>query len=193
MKKDSITLPTKFEDFIFTYHSFEEGFCVTIGKGDLNKDNVPVRLHSSCLFSEALNSLDCDCKLQLDAAMELINTEGFGIIVYLYQEGRGQGLNNKFLAMHVQQSDGVDTAEAYKKLNLDLDPRDYTVAIKALNELNVNSKIRIMSNNPRKVKALEANGFTIVSKINLTYPISDKVHSYLKSKKDKLDHEIEGF
>jgi GTP cyclohydrolase II len=187
----STVLTTDYGEFNVSYHQEAENFCVSLYKGDLTQPNCVVRLHSSCLFSETLHSLDCDCNLQLSKAMETIAKEGKGIIVYLYQEGRGHGLSNKIKSMEIERVKGVDTVEAFTELHFDLDPRIYTVAINALKELKVNKEIRLMTNNPRKRKQLEEGGFIINDRVILHYPVNAQVKEYLKVKKNKLGHEID--
>lgn len=182
-------LMTEYGDLDVAYHESSNGFCVTLSKGDL-KDGPIVRIQSSCLFSEAFHSIDCDCNLQLSNSIRLISENSNGVIVYLYQEGRGHGLDRKIKAMEVMNAKGYDTAEAFEHLNYELDPRDYTMAIDALRDLGIVGKIKLISNNPRKVDALEKSGF-VVERIALTYPISSKIRGYLKSKKEKLGHKID--
>src|SRR6185369_15346085 len=107
-----------------------------------------------------------------------------------FQEGRGLGLINKMKAMEAERIKNIDTVEAFTHLNFELDPRNYTIAIKALRELGVNKKIHLISNNPRKKNQLEAGGFTITKRIKLAYPINTPVKKYLKIKKEKLGHEL---
>jgi len=186
-------LPTHFGDMTVRYHQFRINYdfeaCISISNGDITEENTIVRMHSSCLFSEALGSESCDCSLQLSTSMELIAKEG-GVIVYLYQEGRGMGLANKIKSMELERTEHIDTAEAFKKLHFELDPRNYSVAIAALKELGVNKNIRLISNNPRKRTQLQEGGFCVVENVKLSYPINNVVRGYLKAKKEKLGHEL---
>jgi 3,4-dihydroxy 2-butanone 4-phosphate synthase/GTP cyclohydrolase II len=186
----STYLITEFGEFKVSYHKIHEDFCVSLSVGKINLPNPIVRVHSSCLFSESLHSVDCDCDLQLTKAMELIGKKKNGVIIYLYQEGRGLGLANKIKAMEVERTRGVDTVEAFTELHFDLDPRDYTIAIQALNELGVNKHIRLISNNPRKREQLEKGGFVVSNKVTQMYPINKRVREYLKVKQNKLGHSI---
>ena len=191
MIRSSTILNTLYGDFKVSYHEINNDFCVSLSCGNIEDSGTIVRLHSSCLFSEALHSIDCDCDLQLSKAMEIIAKEGQGVIIYLYQEGRGLGLANKITAMEVQRTQHCDTADAFNSLHFDLDPRRYDVAVKSLLELNVNKHIRLITNNPRKRKQLEEGGFIIDGKVGIRYPMNKIVREYLRSKKDKLGHEID--
>ncbi|MGU9544574.1 GTP cyclohydrolase II RibA [Bacillus cereus] len=188
---NSTILPTKYGKFTVTNHLINNQDCVTMHIGDISNGFPLVRIHSSCLFSEALNSTDCDCKLQLDSALEEIQKYGKGILVYLYQEGRGHGLSRKIKAMETERIHEIDTVDAFNILNYELDPRDYSLAIEALRRIQLSKEIRLMSNNYRKAKALEEAGYTIVEKFKLTYPVSSDVKEYLLAKKNKLGHSIE--
>lgn len=189
-KYRSTILTTKNGDIKVTYHSFVEGSCVSLSSGNLSQNGIPVRVHSSCLFSEAFDSIGCDCRLQLSEAIKTIMKNG-GVIIYLYQEGRGHGLEKKINSMEIERKMGIDTVEAFKRLKLALDPRDYTVAIKALKELNINPIIKFMSNNPRKKKQMEEGGFLIEKLVQLKYPVNKSINKYLKVKKSKLGHLID--
>ncbi|MEI6528590.1 MAG: GTP cyclohydrolase II [bacterium] len=182
-------LVTEFGEMDVSYHESDNGFCVSLSKGGL-KNGPVVRIHSSCLFSEALHSIDCDCNLQLASAIKYISEEGNGAIIYLYQEGRGHGLDKKIKAMGVMRDMKCDTAEAFHHLNYELDPRDYKIAVDALKDLNICREIRLISNNPRKIIALERSGFK-VKRLTLTYPLNEATKKYLQSKKDKLGHVID--
>lgn len=186
----STLLPTEFGSFKVCYHQYNRDFCVSLSCGQINESNCFVRLHSSCLFSESFSSIDCDCKLQLTRSLEIIGKARKGVVIYLYQEGRGYGLANKIKAMEVERTKKIDTVEAFKYLHFNLDPRDYTVAIKALKDLAINPKIRLITNNPRKITQLRKAGFIVVSNVKISYPINSRVRQYLKVKKLKLGHLI---
>lgn len=177
--------------FKVSYHQFKTGSCVAFSMGDLDTGEPLVRMHSSCLFSEAFDSIDCDCKLQLEYSLRKIANESSGVIVYLYQEGRGHGLDMKIKAMEVEKVHNIDTFEAFKTLNLNIDPRDYDIAISALKDLAVSRTIRLITNNPNKERQLSDRGFKITERVKLSYPINEKIASYLKVKKDKMGHSIE--
>ena len=130
-----------------------------------SKDFVPtVRIHSACLFSEAFRSQECECREQLDAALSEIALRG-GAIIYMMQEGRGIGLFGKTRAMELQRVRGVTTAEAYHLLGHKPDPRNYNLAIQAMTALRLRKRIRFVSNNPRKMHAVERAGFQIVERV----------------------------
>jgi GTP cyclohydrolase II len=180
---------TEYGELNIAYHESNNDFCVTLSKGDFKNDPI-VRIQSSCLFSEAFHSIDCDCNLQLSNSIKLITENGNGVVVYLYQEGRGHGLDKKIKAMEVMNTLGYDTAQAFDCLKYELDPRNYQTAIEALKDLKISGKIKLISNNPRKVEALEKAGFEL-ERIKLTYPVNSKTRDYLKSKKEKLGHKID--
>src|SRR3954447_21653750 len=123
-----------------------------------------IRIQSACLFGEAFHSEECDCRQQLDASLELIASAG-GVIIYLFQEGRGIGLCEKIVAMEIERVDGLNTAEAFAKLGYAQDIRTYVTAIEALKAIEMGSKLRVISNNPFKLKALEDGGYEIVERI----------------------------
>ena len=187
--KSKTKIITDHGEFNVVYHEFENGYCISLHRGDLKAKPI-VRIHSSCLFSEALHAIDCDCKLQLSGAIEMIATSGNGVIVYLYQEGRGHGLEKKIRAMDIMESLSCDTVDAFNKLGYELDVRDYKIAIGALKDLGVAKEVRLVSNNPKKKLALEGAGF-VVDPICLKYKVNNMTKKYLRSKKDKLGHTID--
>jgi 3,4-dihydroxy 2-butanone 4-phosphate synthase/GTP cyclohydrolase II len=145
-----------------------------------------VRVHSECLTGDALGSLRCDCGSQLDRALERIAREGTGVLVYIRQEGRGIGLANKIRAYELQDQ-GFDTVEANEKLGFKPDLRDYGVGAQILVDLGV-SRIRLMTNNPRKIVGLEGYGLHVVERVPLlTKPTAANL-GYLTTKRDKLGH-----
>jgi 3,4-dihydroxy 2-butanone 4-phosphate synthase/GTP cyclohydrolase II len=147
-----------------------------------------VRVHSSCLTGDIFGSCRCDCGPQLHKAMEMIEKEGKGVIVYMNQEGRGIGLLNKLKAYKLQE-EGLDTVEANIKLGFKMDERDYGVGAQILRDLGV-SKIKLMTNNPTKRAGLTGYGLEIVE--NVPIEIKSNIHNklYLKVKKDKLGHSL---
>jgi len=147
---------------------------------------VLVRMHSECLTGDALHSLRCDCGFQRDLALERISKEGKGVLVYLRQEGRGIGLINKIRAYHLQDQ-GLDTVEANLALGFPPDLRDYGVGAQILYDLGVR-KMRLLTNNPRKVKALSGFGIEIVERIPLRAGDNPHNERYLQAKKEKLGH-----
>jgi 3,4-dihydroxy 2-butanone 4-phosphate synthase / GTP cyclohydrolase II len=184
-------LPTRFGDF--TIHVFDDAVDnqehVALVRGDITDGNdVLVRVHSSCLTGDVLHSVRCDCGAQLDAAMERIAAEGRGVLLYLNQEGRGIGLANKIRAYELQD-EGFDTVEANERLGFKADQRDYGVGVQILRELGVRT-MRLLSNNPRKLVAIEGYGLTVNDWLPLEIPASDSTRRYLKTKKEKLGHKL---
>jgi 3,4-dihydroxy 2-butanone 4-phosphate synthase/GTP cyclohydrolase II len=184
-------LPTRFGDF--TIHVFDNAVDnqehVALVRGDITDGkDVLVRVHSSCLTGDVLHSVRCDCGAQLDAAMERIASEGRGVLLYLNQEGRGIGLANKIRAYELQD-EGFDTVEANERLGFKADQRDYGVGVQILRELGVRN-MRLLSNNPRKLVAIEGYGLTVTDWLPLEIPASDSTRRYLKTKKEKLGHKL---
>ena len=182
-------LPTRFGEFrILGYRDTltgEEHAALVMGSWD-PEEPVLVRMHSECLTGDALHSLRCDCGFQRDLALERISKEGKGVLVYLRQEGRGIGLVNKIRAYHLQDQ-GLDTVEANLALGFPPDLRDYGVGAQILYDLGVR-KMRLLTNNPRKVKALSGFGIEIVERIPLRAGDNPHNERYLQAKKEKLGH-----
>ncbi|HMO79160.1 MAG TPA: GTP cyclohydrolase II [Pyrinomonadaceae bacterium] len=185
-------LPTRFGKFrIIGYRSLtsSEEF-VVIAKGEFEKD-IPtlVRIHSQCLTGDVFGSIKCDCGPQLHRAMEMIEAEGRGAVVYQQQEGRGIGIINKIRA-YALQDDGADTVEANEKLGFAVDARDYRQCAEILFDLGL-CKVRVISNNPDKLKALEDAGLQVVDRIPMDIRTEEPAAHYLRTKKEKLGHLIE--
>ncbi|OES69268.1 GTP cyclohydrolase II, partial [Pseudomonas aeruginosa] len=182
-------LPTPFGEF--TMHGFldeESGKeHVALTMGDI-ADGAPVlgRLHSECLTGDALFSLRCDCGFQLEGALAAIAEEGRGVLLYLRQEGRGIGLLNKIRAYELQDG-GADTVEANLQLGFGADQRDYAMCQPMLAHLGVSS-LRLMTNNPRKVKALESYAVTVAERVPLQKGLNKHNRRYLATKAGKLGH-----
>ena len=156
--------------------------------GDL-QDGVPLlRIHSQCLTGEALGSLRCDCRGQLEVAMSTIAQQGFGLVIYLHQEGRGIGLMAKLQAYALQDR-GLDTIEANEALGFDADCRDFGLAVAVLHELKVR-QVRLMSNNPQKVEALIKGGIEVIELIACEAPPNPYALPYLRTKKEKMGHSL---
>lgn len=188
-KVATANLPTAFGDFkIAGYRSLisDEEF-VVIYKGKLRAD-VPtlVRIHSQCLTGDVFGSIKCDCGPQLHRAMEMIEAEGRGAIVYQQQEGRGIGIINKIRA-YALQDEGADTVEANEQLGFAVDARDYRQCAEILFDLGL-CQVRVISNNPEKLNALEDAGLQIVERIPIEIDAEQPAAHYLKTKKEKMGH-----
>ncbi len=186
---ESARLPTQWAEFrIYGFEDEQTGKeHVALVLGDIaNGEPVDMRMHSECLTGDAMFSMRCDCGAQLEAALKHIAEEGRGILLYLRQEGRGIGLINKIKAYHLQDG-GADTVEANEQLGFDADLREYDIADDMLNYLKV-KKIRLMTNNPKKVEALEKHGLDVVER--LPWKHGKNVHNshYLSTKASKLGH-----
>ncbi len=182
-------LPTTVGNFkIAGYRSLNsnEEF-VVLFKGEMNAE-IPtlVRIHSQCLTGDVFGSIKCDCGQQLHKAMELIEAEGRGAIVYQQQEGRGIGIINKIRA-YALQDEGADTVEANEELGFAVDARRYDQCAEILFDLGL-CKVRVMSNNPEKIKALEEAGMEIVERVPIEVETEEPAAHYLKVKKEKLGH-----
>jgi 3,4-dihydroxy 2-butanone 4-phosphate synthase/GTP cyclohydrolase II len=186
-----VNLPTVYGDFkLFAFKQITTGQeHLALVKGEWKKDeSVLVRVHSSCLTGDIFGSCRCDCGPQLHKAMEMIEQEGKGVIVYMNQEGRGIGLLNKLKAYKLQEK-GLDTVEANIELGFESDERDYGVGAQILRELGV-SKMKLMTNNPKKRAGLIGYGLEIVSIVPIEIESNPHNQSYLETKRDKLGHTI---
>ncbi len=188
-----VDMPTKYGHF--TLVAFKEKMTgaehLALVKGSWTKDEaVLTRVHSSCFTGDILGSLRCDCGEQLHAAMKMVETEGRGIILYMNQEGRGIGLINKLRAYKLQE-EGMDTVEANLKLGFGMDERDYGVGAQILRHLGA-TKLKLMSNNPRKRAGLKGYGLEMVEIVPIEMHPNKHNLKYLETKRDKLGHEILG-
>ncbi len=186
-----VQMPTKYGDF--TLAAFKEKLSgiehVALIKGEWQKDEpVLTRVHSSCFTGDILGSFRCDCGDQLHKAMQMVQANGKGLILYMNQEGRGIGLVNKLKAYKLQEQ-GMDTVEANLHLGFGMDERDYGVGAQILRHLNV-TKLNLMSNNPRKRAALKGYGLEIVDIVPIETVPNIHNEKYLQTKRDKMGHEI---
>jgi GTP cyclohydrolase II len=186
---ESSKLPTRWG--VFDIHGFEDVNSdkehVAITMGDVTGDRpVMLRVHSECLTGDALFSIRCDCGAQLEEAMRRIAAEGRGAILYLRQEGRGIGLLNKIRAYHLQDA-GADTVEANEQLGFGADLRDYSICQSMLRHLQI-TRVRLLTNNPRKVEALESLGVEVVERVALQSGRNPHNFRYLATKAGKMGH-----
>jgi GTP cyclohydrolase II len=181
-------LPTSMGEFRMYDYGDEHVRVVCLGEIEDQGGEPLLRVHSSCLASEVFGAVDCDCADQLREAMKLISSEGRGLVVHLHQEGRGQGLSQKIRAIHRMQCDGLDTVEAFDALGLEQDTRSYDAVVRLLQHLGISS-VRLISNNPRKVRYLQQHGVR-VTLVNTHPTIRPENVEYLKTKKAKLGHQL---
>jgi 3,4-dihydroxy 2-butanone 4-phosphate synthase/GTP cyclohydrolase II len=189
----SAALPTDHGQFrVIAFESvIDRETHVAMVKGDIGDgDQVLVRVHSRCLTGDVFHSARCDCGLQLEAALGKIEAEGRGILLYLNQEGRGIGLANKIRAYELQDQ-GLDTVEANERLGFKADQRDYGIGVQILKDLGVRS-MRLLSNNPRKLVGIEGYKLSVAEWIPLEIPPSEHSRGYLRTKKEKLGHKLNG-
>lgn len=185
-------LPTRHGDFII--HGFLDTLKnqehVALSYGDWQaSDTVPIRIHSECLTGDALFSTRCDCGFQLEKALAHIAANGYGVLLYLRQEGRGIGLLNKVRAYHLQDQ-GYDTVEANEHLGFDADLREYGMCKTMLETLHVNN-VEIMTNNPKKIIALEEMGINVVARRPIDHGVTKDNKHYLRTKTSKLGHQFD--
>ncbi|MBI3210293.1 MAG: GTP cyclohydrolase II [Candidatus Solibacter usitatus] len=154
--------------------------------GDVTSDPPLVRIHSQCLTGDVFHSLRCDCRSQLELALRMIAAEGRGILLYEMQEGRGIGLMNKLRA-YALQDQGADTVEANEQLGFEADLRNYELPGAILSHLGL-SRVRLLSNNPGKIEALERAGVTVTERVPCIVPFQETSEDYLRTKKEKLGH-----
>lgn len=191
-KEVKVKMPTKLGDFDLTAYTqiTTDEVHLALTKGTWEKDEpVMVRMHSSCVTGDILHSLRCDCGDQLDAAMKMVQKEGKGVVIYMKQEGRGIGLINKLRAYELQEQ-GRDTVEANLELGFETDPRDYGIGAQILRDLGI-TKIRLLTNNPKKRVGLVGYGLEIVENIPIRIKANKHNETYLNTKRDKLGHEIQ--
>jgi 3,4-dihydroxy 2-butanone 4-phosphate synthase/GTP cyclohydrolase II len=185
----STSMPTGFGDFtVYGYRSLvDDKHHVALVKGDVaGKSDVLVRVHSECLTGDVFHSLRCDCGEQLESALSMIESRGEGVLLYLAQEGRGIGLLNKLKAYKLQE-EGLDTVDANLKLGLPADLRDYGIGAQILVDLGLSS-IRILTNNPKKIKGLEGYGLTVTDQIPIEHAANPHNEAYLRTKAERMGH-----
>ncbi|MFQ5964115.1 MAG: bifunctional 3,4-dihydroxy-2-butanone-4-phosphate synthase/GTP cyclohydrolase II [Candidatus Scalinduaceae bacterium] len=201
-KRVAVNLPTVYGKFVLhLYRSFiDEYLHLALCLGNIGSlDNAPapiqtdpilIRVHDECLTGDIFGSLRCDCGEQLHNALIMIQKEGKGVLLYMRQEGRGIGLENKLHAYALQEN-GFDTVEANKKLGFVIDKRDYGIGAQILRDLGI-SKMRLLSNNPKKFNALTGYGLEIVERVPIVTSPREENQQYLRVKKEKLGHILEG-
>jgi GTP cyclohydrolase II len=164
----------------------EEALALRMGEVSSDERPLLVRIHSQCLTGDVLHSLRCDCRAQLELALDQIAAEGRGMLIYEHQEGRGIGLLNKLRAYELQDK-GFDTVEANERLGFDADLRDYALPAAILQYFGI-SRVRLLSNNPEKVAALQNAGIKVVERAPIVVPPLETTIEYLKTKREKLGH-----
>jgi 3,4-dihydroxy 2-butanone 4-phosphate synthase / GTP cyclohydrolase II len=184
-------LPTGFGDFdVVGYRSLvDDKHHVALVKGDVSgRTDVLVRVHSECLTGDVFHSLRCDCGQQLESALAMIEQEGCGVLLYLAQEGRGIGLLNKLRAYKLQE-EGFDTVDANLQLGLPADLRDYGIGAQILVDLGL-STIRILTNNPKKIRGLEGYGLRVTAQIPIEHEANPHNENYLRAKAERMGHTL---
>src|SRR5690242_767944 len=186
--------PTEFGQFrIYGFQGTSDGRteeAVVLKMGDMNEPEPPlVRIHSQCLTGDVFHSLRCDCRAQLEIALAAIAADGRGLLIYEHQEGRGIGLLNKLRAYELQDQ-GADTVEANQRLGFDSDLRDYALPGAILRYFGLRS-VRLMSNNPEKVEAVENAGVKVAERIPCLADVLDTREAYLRTKREKMGHLLE--
>jgi 3,4-dihydroxy 2-butanone 4-phosphate synthase/GTP cyclohydrolase II len=184
-------LPTAFGDFeAFGYRALlDDKHHVALVKGDVaGKADVLVRVHSECLTGDVFHSLRCDCGEQLESALAMIEREGEGVLLYLAQEGRGIGLLNKLKAYKLQE-EGLDTVDANLRLGLPADLRDYGIGAQILSDLGLSS-IRILTNNPKKIRGLEGYGLSVSAQVPIEHLPNPHNEAYLRAKAERMGHTL---
>lgn len=189
----SLDLPTDFGKFKLILYKdiIEDNSHIALVKGDLtlkdSKDSILVRVHSQCLTGDIFHSLKCDCGDQLSTALKMIENEKRGALIYLPQEGRGIGLINKLKAYALQQNDNLDTVDANLKLGFPDDLRDYGIGAQILADLGL-TRIRLMTNNPRKIVGLAGYNITVVERVPIETEISEYSEKYIETKRVRMGH-----
>ncbi|MBI4903565.1 MAG: GTP cyclohydrolase II [Acidobacteria bacterium] len=194
-KKAEADLPTRFGHF--RIHGYEGHFANRVEEaavlvmGDLSGPPPLVRIHSQCLTGDVFHSLRCDCRSQLELSVRMIAAERRGVLLYEMQEGRGIGLMNKLRA-YALQDDGADTVEANEQLGFEADLRNYEIPGAILRDLGLQS-VRLISNNPEKIEALERAGVRVAERVPCIVPPQETTEDYLRTKREKLGHLLDVF
>ena len=192
-KVETVDMPTEHGDFTLTCYKdlVNDKHHYTLTHGNFLKDeSTLIRVHSECITGDVFGSLRCDCGPQLSTAMRQIVKEGAGVILYMSQEGRGIGIANKLKAYKLQQQEGMDTVEANEALGFSADLRDYGVGAQMILDLGI-KKMRLLTNNPRKIVGLEGYGLEVVERVPIQICAGQHNQSYLKTKKSKLGHMLD--
>ena len=188
-RKKTAKLPTEYGDFTTVVYEDNEGLHhIALIKGDIKNKDILVRVHSECLTGDVFHSLRCDCHQQLDKALKIIAKQE-GVLIYLRQEGRGIGLLNKIRAYNLQDQ-GADTVEANEALGFPSDMRWYGIGAQILVDLGV-KKMRLLTNNPRKVVGLESYGLELVERVPIVVTPNAENQRYLDTKRTKMGHLLE--
>lgn len=197
LKAAEADFPTRFGHFrIYGFQAFGADQSVedlvVLVMGDIAKGIPPlVRIHSQCLTGDVFHSLRCDCREQLEMALEMIADAGRGLLIYEQKEGRGIGIINKLRA-YALQDQGADTVEANEQLGFEADLRNFEIPAAILRHFGVEG-VRLLSNNPAKFEALEKAGIRVVERVPVVVPPRDSTEDYLRTKKEKMGHLLEGF
>lgn len=175
-------------EFAFHFFDANEGeACLAVTRGLDGPGPHTVRIHSACLFGESFGSLECDCRAQLDAALHEVRTQG-GAILYMFQEGRGIGLAQKIRAMQLQRKRHISTTAAFEVLGFGADPRRYDAAIAAMRSVGVSQQVRLITNNPLKLLAVQEAGYEIVERVEPVLRLGRATASFVKEKELALGH-----
>lgn len=190
-KHSGIVLPTMKGNLTFEYYTYgkEQMLVVYPHKQEKETDETPlIRIHSGCIFSEVFGTVDCDCAQQLKLAIDLLMNGKYGYIFYMFQEGRGKGIQFKMNAIQKEQQEGLNTYDAYCNLGSKPDDRQYNIVLEFLKDNKIN-KIEMISNNPSKIEFLKNQGIDVVRSSNYIKP-NEYTENYLKSKKQLFNHII---
>lgn len=188
MRLAEAALPTRFGPFRIAVYQVDEcaSEVVALVHGSLTPGPVLLRLHSECLTGDVLSSARCDCGTQLDASLARLARSRSGLLLYLHQEGRGIGLADKIRAYALQDR-GLDTVDANTALGLPVDARDYSAAAAVLHHLGV-GRVRLLTNNPAKHRALVGHGIEVIERVALEMPVNAANAGYLRTKRDRMGH-----